>query len=262
MKHFKYIIFSLVILSIFTGCGSKNINQNEMPTSQVQQNADDEFLDEFEQEMQVEEKSDPFGGYNRAMTSFNDGAYEYVLSPIAKGYKTVVHEDIRDSIGNFFHNLLYPIRLVNNLLQGKLKNSVEETGRFVINTTIGIFGLFDPAKSYFGLEEHNEDFGQTLGYWGVGPGPHIVLPLLGPSNLRDTLSMYPDSLVNPVDYQSDRGYNLTSNSTETIYVKAFKTVNKTSIDGEQYDIMKKDAVDLYPFLRDVYEQRRVQQIKE
>lgn len=259
---FKYIVASLIVLFIFSGCSSKNINQNETSVSNTQLDEDDEFLNEFEDEMQIEEKIDPLGGYNRFMTVFNDGAYEYVLSPVARGYKTIVHKEVRSSIGNFFHNILYPLRLVNNLLQGKLKNSAEETGRFVINSTIGVLGLFDPAKSYFGLNAHNEDFGQTLGVWGVGAGPHIVLPIFGPSNLRDTFSMYPNSLVNPVDYQNNRGYNLTSDSKESIYVKVFEAVNKTSFTGKQYEMMRKDAVDLYPYLRDVYEQRRIQEIKE
>ena len=219
-------------------------------------------MDEFTDEMKVEKRADPFSGYNRIMTSFNDGLYEYVLAPLASGYKTIVYKKIRSSIGNFFHNTLYPIRLVNNLLQGKIKNSGEETLRFVINSTFGIVGLFDPAKSYFELVAHDEDFGQTLGYWGIGPGPHIVLPFLGPSNLRDTLSLYPDSLVNPVNYQESRHYNLTNNYGESLVLNAFSQVNYVSLHEGKYEELKKDAVDLYPFLRDVYEQYRKQQIKE
>ncbi|MGB3750297.1 MAG: VacJ family lipoprotein, partial [Arcobacteraceae bacterium] len=186
----------------------------------------------------------------------------YALAPVARGYKFVVHQEIRSSVNKFFHNILYPLRLVNNLLQGKVKNSGEETGRFLINSTVGILGLFDPAKSYFGLESHDEDFGQTLGYWGVGAGPHIVLPFFGPSNLRDAVSLYPDSMVNPVDYHQDRFYNLTNNYGESLYVKAFSKINSVSLKEGEYEKLKENAVDLYPFLRDVYEQYREQQIKE
>ena len=266
----SFILFISIIL--FSGCSSKNINQDnikientkeytEEATSQ-ESSEEDEFLDEFEEEMQIEEKSDPLSGYNRVMTNFNDGMYEYVLAPVASGYKKVVHKEIRSSVGKFFHNILYPIRLVNNLLQGKIKNSGEETGRFVINTTIGLLGLFDPAKSYFGLEAHNEDFGQTLGYYGVGSGPHIVLPFLGPSNLRDTFSLYPDSLVSSIDYQKERSYNLTNSYGESLWLKAYDKVNYVSLHEGEYEKLKKDAVDLYPFLRDVYEQYRDKQIKE
>lgn len=263
------IVFSflfLINIIFISGCSSKKVQINNNGTVEVQKveetSEEDEFLDEFEEEMKVEEKSDPLSGYNRVMTNFNDGVYEYALAPVARGYKKVVHKEIRTSVGNFFHNILYPIRLVNNLLQGKFKNSGEETGRFVINTTIGILGLFDPAKSYFGLEAHNEDFGQTLGYYGVGGGPHIVLPFFGPSNLRDTFSMYPDALLNPVDYHDERAYNLTNNYGESLILKTYNKVNYVSLHEGEYENLKKDAVDLYPFLRDVYEQYREQKIKE
>jgi len=262
----KYLFICMISFFVVfsTGCSSKT----EPQKSKVVQIEDDfssdeeEFLSEFDEEFTVEKKFDPLSGYNRVMTSFNDGVYTYALAPVARGYKFVVHQEIRTSVNNFFHNVLYPLRLVNNLLQGKIKNSGEETGRFLINSTIGILGLFDPAKSYFGLEAHDEDFGQTLGYWGVGAGPHIVLPFLGPSNLRDAVSLYPDSLVNPIDYHTDRSYNLTNNYGESLYVKAFSQINKTSLKIGEYEKIKEDAIDLYPYLRDVYEQYREQQIKE
>ncbi|MGK0256291.1 MAG: phospholipid-binding lipoprotein MlaA [Arcobacteraceae bacterium] len=261
MKFIYVCVLSFTIL-IYSGCSNKNVQIESTNSSVEKVYEEDAFLDEFADEMKVEKKSDPFSGYNRMMTSFNDGLYEYVLAPTARSYKNIVHEEIRGSVGNFFHNILYPIRLVNNVLQGKIKNSGEETGRFIINSTIGILGLFDPAKSYFELVPHNEDFGQTLGYWGVGAGPHIVLPFLGPSNLRDTLSLYPTSLVNPVDYQEDRNYNLTNNYDESLGLKVFKTVNYLSLHEGEYEKLKKDAVDLYPYLRDVYEQYREKQIRE
>ena len=266
----KFIhIFTILLITVFSGCSSKNIEQTPNKTIQInlEQNSDpvdedQEFLDEFEDEMAVEEKPDPFASYNRAMTTFNDKMFVYVLYPISNGYKAITHKEVRSSVKRFFHNIFYPIRLVNNLLQGKLKNSFEETERFVINTTIGIFGLFDPAKSYFGIEPHNEDFGQTLGYWGVGSGPHIVLPFFGPSNLRDTFSMYPDSLANPVDYYKKRGYNLTNSTEQSIGLTVFEKVNKTTFDGDTYMKIREDAVDLYPYLRDMYEQYREKQIEE
>ena len=260
------VLFSIfLILSIFfqTGCSQKDVKyETKKETISKEFDSDDDFLDEFEEDLELKEVWDPLSGYNRIMTGFNDGVYEYVLSPLAKGYTAITHKEVRRSVSNFFHNILYPVRLVNNLLQGKLKNSAEETGRFVINTTVGLFGLFDPAKSYFGLEPHNEDFGQTLGYWGVGAGPHIVLPILGPSNLRDTLSFYPDSIFNPTSYDDDRSYNLVKNYKESIVLKFYKQVNRTAQNPEYYPKLKEDAIDLYPYLRDVYEQYRENQIKE
>jgi len=255
------IINILIVLTLsisFSACSSKQESISSNTKVSVEE---DSFLDEFDEEMGIEEKSDPLKGYNEVMTSFNDGAYTYVLRPIANGYKAVTHKEVRNSVSNFFHNIMFPIRLVNNLLQAKFSNSLEETERFVINTTIGIFGLFDPAKSYFGIEPHNEDFGQTLGFYGVGSGPHIVLPLFGPSNLRDMLSMVPDSALNPVDHHDNRQYNLVNSTEKTIFLKSFKYINKTAQSGEMYDVMKKDALDLYIYQRDMYEQYRQKQIE-
>jgi phospholipid-binding lipoprotein MlaA len=223
--------------------------------------ANEDLLDEFNEEMQVEVSSDPFSGYNRVMTSFNDGVYEYFLSPVAKGYKEMTHEQVRDSVSNFFDNLLFPLRFVNNILQGKFSYAGEELGRFLINSTLGMAGLFDPASEQFGLKAHKEDFGQTLGYWGVGSGPHIVLPFFGPSNLRDFVGGIPDSMINPIDYYDQREYNLLNNNLESIGVKTFSRVNDTAIE-DQYGIIKQDAIDLYPYLKNSYEQYRIQQIKE
>ncbi|MEA2051140.1 MAG: VacJ family lipoprotein [Campylobacterota bacterium] len=261
MKYILNILF-ISLLIFFSGCTNKTIEYTQTIQQSNTDDDSDDFLDEFEDEMEIKEVYDPLNSYNRVMTSFNDGLYQYILTPVATGYEKVVHKEIRTSIKNFFNNIFYPIRLVNNILQGKGKNAAEETGRFVINTTIGLFGLFDPATSYFDLKVHNEDFGQTLGFWGVGAGPHIVLPFLGPSNLRDMLSLYPDSYASPVDYYKSRGYNLSNNYNESILLKAYEKLNYVSLHNGEYEKLKKDAVDLYPYLRDIYEQYREQQIKE
>ena len=261
MKFTLNILFIFLLLFL-NGCSNKTVQYSQKTELTIDNQTEDEFLDEFADEMEVEEKADPLNGYNRAMTTFNDSLYEYVLSPVARGYTKVVHKEIRSSVNKFFHNIFYPIRVINNVLQGKFKNAGEETGRFLINSTIGVLGLFDPAKSEFGLEPHNEDFGQTLGFWGVGSGPHIVLPFLGPSNLRDTISLYPDSYANPVDFYDERGYNITHNYGESLFLKAYEKVNYISLHEGEYEKLKKDAVDLYPFLRDIYEQYRQKQIEE
>ncbi|QFR43475.1 VacJ family lipoprotein [Sulfurimonas xiamenensis] len=259
-----YIVLFLSITLNLTGCSSKTFEKpNEAAiykqnSSDAADNEFDEFLDEFE----VEEVYDPFSGYNRVMTNFNDGAYEYVIKPVAKGYRYVLHAEIRESIRNFFNNLYFPMRFANNLLQGKFYNASEETGRFLINSTIGILGLFDPAKAHFNLDAHKEDFGQTLGFYGVASGPHIVLPLLGPSNLRDAISIYPDSLLSLIDYTERSYWTLTDTWAEYLGVKALENVNYASLNIEEYEKMKKDAVDLYPFLRDIYEQHRNKLIEE
>ncbi len=230
--------------------------------SEDEEDDEDEDLDEFEAEFEEakQEVSDPFEGYNRAMTTFNDALITWVLEPVGKGYAYVVPEAPRRGVRHFFHNLLYPIRFVNNVLQFKIKNAGEETVRFVTNTTIGILGFWDPAKEWFGLEPHEEDFGQTLGFYGVGSGPHIVLPFFGPSNLRDTFSMYPDNFLDPVGQQKPIGQ--TDNYVTEYGIRGFKAVNEVSLRQGEWESLKKDAIDFYPFLRDSYEQMRNKQIKE
>ena len=231
---------------------------------------DDGFEDEFESA--EEEIFDPLSGYNTVMTEFNDGFYVYVLDPVARGYEWVMPDLAQRGVKNFFHNLLFPIRFVNNALQLKPMNAGEEFFRFIINSTVGIFGLWDPAKEWFDLEAHEEDFGQTLGYYGVGGGFHVVLPFLGPSNLRDMFSLYPDMQMDPVYYIENRAYNFPKKEDEYLGMSRqtvqqtnllmLKTVNRESLRIGQYENLKKDAIELYPFLRDVYEQNRAKLIKE
>ena len=235
---------------------------------------DEEFDDGFEDEFESAEKEifDPLSGYNTVMTQFNDGFYVYVLDPVARGYEWVMPDLAQRGVKNFFHNLLFPIRFVNNALQLKPINAGEELFRFIINSTVGIFGLWDPAKEWFDLEAHEEDFGQTLGYYGVGGGFHIVLPFLGPSNLRDMFSLYPDMQMDPVYYVENRPYNLPKKEGEYLGMSRqavqqsnlliLKTVNQESLRIGQYENLKKDAIELYPFLRDVYEQNRAKLIEE
>ena len=213
----------------------------------------DEFSD-FDNEFSQTEVFDPLSGYNRFMTGFNDIFYDYVMRPVAIGYDYVMPDPLQGAIGNFFDNLMYPMRLINNLLQGKFENSWDETKRFLINTTIGFVGFSDAASMHFNIPKHDEDFGQTLGYWGVPAGPHIVWPFLGPSNLRDSFGLVGDYFTNPVTYMHD--------DIVAIGLNAFSKLNDFSKDPDQYQKIKKGVVNLYPFLRDSYEQRRHYLIKE
>ncbi|MDT8339150.1 MAG: VacJ family lipoprotein [Sulfurimonas sp.] len=261
--RFICLAFVLTCVVTFSGCSAKT-PEKPSEVSAVEQESDDfnGELDGFSDEFEDKEVYDPFSGYNRAMTTFNDGAYEYVLKPVANGYNYVMHVEVRESVRNFFNNLYFPMRFVNNVLQGKFYYAAEETGRFVINTTVGILGLFDPAKVHFNLEVHDEDFGQTLGFYGVGSGPHIVLPIFGPSNLRDLVGIYPDSLLSPLDYTERSYWTLTDTWPEYLGAKTVEKVNFISLNMDKYEKMRRDAVDLYPYFRDVYEQYRNKQIEE
>ena len=272
------IILSISILSVKGPVAFAQENTSESSSLFLikESSTDDEagFDDEFEDEFAASEQEvfDPLSGYNRVMTGFNDRFYFFVLDPVARGYRWVLPGTARRGVKNFFHNLLFPLRFVNNALQLKATNAGEEFLRFSINSTIGILGFWDPAKEWFGLEAHEEDFGQTLGYYGVGSGFHIVLPLLGPSNLRDMFSLYPDLQMDPVNYVENRPYNfpkqegeylgVSRQTLQAIDLTLLKTVNTESLRIGQYENLKKDAIELYPFLRDVYEQNRAKLIRE
>ena len=272
------IILSISILSVKGPVAFAQENTSESSSLFLikESSTDDEagFDDEFEDEFAASEQEvfDPLSGYNRVMTGFNDRFYFFVLDPVARGYRWVLPGTARRGVKNFFHNLLFPLRFVNNALQLKATNAGEEFLRFSINSTIGILGFWDPAKEWFGLEAHEEDFGQTLGYYGIGGGFHVVLPLLGPSNLRDMFSLYPDLQMDPVNYVENRPYNfpkqegeylgVSRQTLQAIDLTLLKTVNTESLRIGQYENLKKDAIELYPFLRDVYEQNRAKLIRE
>ena len=269
-----FLLHPLMSNPVYAQVESPESTQLQSETETDDDLEDEEFDDGFEDEFESAEKEifDPLSGYNTVMTEFNDGFYVYVLDPVARGYEWVVPDLAQRGVKNFFHNLLFPIRFVNNALQLKPINAGEELFRFIINSTVGIFGLWDPAKEWFDLEAHEEDFGQTLGYYGVGGGFHIVLPFLGPSNLRDMFSLYPDMQMDPVYYVENRPYNLPKKEGEYLGMSRqavqqtnlliLKTVNQESLRIGQYENLKKDAIELYPFLRDVYEQNRAKLIEE
>lgn len=205
---------------------------------------------------------DPLESYNRVVTSFNDYVYLNILTPTAEAYAYVVHEDVRIGISNFFHNITFPVRFINNVLQFKFENAGEELGRFVINSTAGVLGFMDPAKEYLDLNKREEDFGQTLGYYGLGEGFHLVLPFYGPSNLRDTVGMFADSYVNPLSESGDLKYKIPDRTEKALGITLFKTINSTSLNLGQYEKLRKDAIDIYPFFKNAYTQSRENKIKE
>jgi len=254
--------FFILTLSFLLFCGCANKTAAPSPELQIAQETPDEesFEDEFISS--ANNDFDPLEGYNRVMTNFNDAAIRYVMSPAAKGYKAVVPAGTRASIDNFFNNLMFPIRFANNLLQGKVVNAFSEGGRFIINTTVGFLGFFNVASEVYKIKEHQEDFGQTLGVWGVPAGPHIVLPLLGPSNLRDFSAGFADSVLSPTGYIAWRKVNILENSWQSIGATSFRSFNSFSQNVDAYKAMSKDAIDLYPFMKNMYEQRRSAQIKE
>ena len=203
------------------------------------------FLDEDEEILDV---YDPLEPINRGIFWFNDKLYFYLLKPVAKGYRWVMPDPLMLGIGNFFSNLASPMRIINAGLQGKFSDAGNELTRFAVNTTIGIGGFFDTAKDHFNLKKKDEDSGQTLGYYGIGPGPYLVLPFFGPSSFRDGAGLLADSRMDLTYYLwEDRDYWAAI---------ILRTVNTVALDKDTYEGIKRDALDPYLFVRDAWTQYR------
>lgn len=229
----------------------------EAPQGDAQPESDPDF-DEFESTQSTAALPgswDPLRGYNRAVFAFNDRFYFYLAKPIARGYGFVLPKVVRVGINKGFHNFRFPLRFVNCILQFKVKKAGTELGRFVVNSSLGIGGLFDPADKWFKWRRPSEeDFGQTLAFYGVGDGFPLVLPLLGQSNLRDAVGLAPGYLVNPLHYVADWETSLAVGTGEEL--------NYISLHIGDYESIKKDALDPYSFIRDAYKQNRDKKIRE
>ncbi len=247
------VLFPSVVIAVETELSA------DLSTAEVDNSDDwDESLDDdFEDDIGFDDAAipDPLEPFNRAMFVFNDKLYFYFLKPVARGYR-VVPLPVRLSVGKFFSNVETPIRLVNNALQLKLENAGTELMRFVINTTVGVLGLFDPARKYWGLRRKVEDFGQTMGHYGVGPGFYLVLPFYGPYTLRDSTGLLLDTLYLDPIYRYVDGFWV------RVSIRGFNMVNTLSLDKDTYEALKRDALDPYTFVKHAYAQHRAGQIRE
>lgn len=264
-----YIVRLLLLLFVSlsqiaaSGVESAGVSTVEVSdTAALADESEDSFDEDFNDEYTSDEEavSDPLEGYNRLMTSVNDKLYLYLLDPVARGYSKVMPQALRIGVSNVVYNLKFPIYFVNNVLQLKGEGSARELARFMINSTLGLFGLIDVATR-IGIKSSREDFGQTLGYWGVGSGFHLVMPLLGPSNLRDFLAGGVDGAISPLSY-TGASYQIPNNVEESVAIKAGETVNAVSLHLGEYQSLKKDALDWYLFLRNAYEEKRRKEINE
>jgi phospholipid-binding lipoprotein MlaA len=195
--------------------------------------------------------ADPWESFNRKIFSFNEGLDEAVVRPVAVTYKTYMPELIQTGVSNFFGNLRDLWSAVNSALQAKPGDALENTGRFLVNTTVGIYGVFDVA-THLGLQRHSEDLGQTLGRWGVGTGPYLVLPLFGPSDVRDGLGMAVDSQASLINQVSNIPERNALYVTRVVDLRA-KLLNLT-------DQVDQVALDKYSFTRDAYLQKRLNDV--
>lgn len=226
------------------GAGSKITDDNDVSLDYVEEGG-------------AKEKpsiADPLEPFNRAMYHFNDKLYFWVLKPVARGYKKVVPETARVSVSNFFSNLAFPVRFVNCLLQANFRGAVTESGRFLVNTIWGIGGFLDPASSMdMKLLKQDEDFGQTLGVYGLGQGFYINWPIFGPSSPRDTIGMFGDFFLHPLSYLNVTGGTSTG-------IRAYDKVNASSLSIGDYESLKEAAIDPYVAIRDAYVQYRMKKI--
>lgn len=229
-----------------------NKDKDSFPDEEVLEEDGDFFEDEFSNEAAL--VADPLAPVNRAIFTFNDKLITWGLKPIAKGYRKVVPEPIRLGVGNFISNVAGIGRIANCLLQGKIRDAGGEFGRFFINTTAGLLGIGNPAANYPKLNPPKEDMGQTLGRYGVGEGIYIVLPIFGPSTLRDTIGLVGDAFLNPFAYL-DPWYISPG-------VRALKMTNDFSFRIGDYEALKSSALDPYLLFQSGYIQKRRQMVKQ
>ena len=203
-----------------------------------------------------------FEGVSRAMFSFNMAFDDIILEPIAKGYNKLP-KPLKDGTGNFTSNIATLLSIPNNLLQGNIKQLGHSTGSFIVNTSVGILGFFNPAEK-LGLKPYKEDVGQTLGSYGMGPGCYFVLPILGPTTARDSVGLIADSFVDPfahVTLREKELFNVSGNELDFYSIKGIGAVDFRSDNITNFDSLEKNSIDLYSSLKSVYLQDRERKIK-
>jgi phospholipid-binding lipoprotein MlaA len=195
---------------------------------------------------------DPWERLNRTTFKVNTALDHAIARPVARGYKKVVPSVVRTGVSNFMDNLFYPVTMVNDLLQVKFKPFGQDTGRFLLNTTVGIGGLFDPA-SKVGLPKNQEDLGQTFGYWGAKPGPYLMIPILGPSDVRDGIGKIGDGFLSPLSYVNNNYIRYGIYGLDVLDIR-YRLLPQDPLLDEAYDP--------YLFLKNAYLQRREYQVTD
>lgn len=210
-----------------------------------------------EERAAFEETNDPFEPTNRAVFDANLALDRAVFKPLAKGYRTVLPEDVQNNTRNFLRNIRSPLIFINDVLQGKPGRASETLVRFFVNTFAGFLGIFDVAGQ-LGLEHHDEDFGQTLAVWGFGEGQYVMLPLFGPSNVRDTVGRVADTFLDPFTYliiETDQEF-------ASIGANFTRGTDERSRNIETLDDIERTSLDFYATIRSLYRQRRVDEISD
>ena len=201
---------------------------------------------------------DCFEKINRSIFSFNQGVDNAIFKPVAKGY-SYLPDRLKIIVRNVTSNISYTVTIPNHLLQGNLKNFATDSGRFLLNTTVGILGIFDPA-SYMGLKKTEpEDYGQTLGYWGIGTGCYLMLPILGPSTTRDALGKVANTILDPFYMITVGDKKILDNNLgdKTYYLeRGFDVIDFRAENLKSFNSLEKNSLDLYSSIKSLYLQRR------
>ncbi len=287
-------VLSVAVLAAAVGCASKgtvpSAQTNGPPTDGAEAAAPlpgeetdqeptekDEFFDPFalrdDEGQAVIEEYDPWQPYNEVVFEFNHRLDRYVFKPLAQGYDFIVPNAAQRGVSNAFHNVRFAPRFLNNLFQGKFKGAGLEVSRFLINTTVGIAGLFDPAKDLFDLDTPDEDFGQTLGYYGVGPGPYLLIPFFpAPLTARDAVGFVVDLGLDPWNYlvlpfvEVESWPQVVTDENTAVWLnwglRGMDILNTRSLNLETFQGVEEAAIDLYGAVRNGYLQRRAKSIQE
>lgn len=243
MKSFRLIVIFFFIFSFSSFSYGVETGKNETAFPDL-------LGDEFSEEEDFEEQlgfviHDPLEPLNRFFFEFNDELYNWVLKPATDGYIWLLPRDLRECVGNFFFHLSMPVRLLNTVLQGDIKGSGVVLGRFLINSSLGVYGLVDIAVLEFDIKPRRGDFGQTLGRWGLGEGVYFCWPLLGPSNMRDSVGLVVDAYTHPVPYFHE------SRALDVAYYTTNR-VNLLSLNPDIYEDLVKYSLDPYIASRQAY----------
>ena len=219
------------------------------------------------------EEYDPWESVNTKVFEFNRQVDRWVLKPVAQGYNFVMPDPVQIGISNVFYNLRFPSRFLNNVFQGKVRGAATEMGRFMLNTTFGLGGVYDVAKD-MNITTPEEDTGQTLGFYGVKPGPYVVLPLLPPFNVRDLIGFAGDIALNPINWlvapiieingvpSVIAHKNRMTSTMVQLGGRVFEIVNDRSLNLEKYQGVEEATLDLYAAVRNAYLQKRARAIRE
>lgn len=250
----KFSIHAGIAFATLAICGQASLAQEFADVDDLM-DLDDLLEEDAPNDAEI---ADPLEGLNRAIFGFNDSLYKNIFSPFVKGYVKVLPQPARKGVDNFFDNLAYPIRLSGNLLQFKFERATDETGKFLVNSTAGIAGFMDVAKTDYDLVVPEEDIGQAFGNWGIGHGFYFVIPFIGPTSARDFVGRLGGNAIDPIS----EPWSHVDDSQDRFALQAADTINDLPEIIDVYESITDPAIDPYAAVRDGYAQIRARQVSE